>query len=216
MEDREVMKQYYRKRAARLIEKMEKKGFKAFFAATGEEAKEKVLSLIPEGGSVILTGSQTLEQLGVKSYIRESGKFEVIDPYEPGISPAESLGRRRAGLTADVMVSSSNAVTEDGALVNIDGMGNRVAGMIFGPTKVVLAVSMNKVQPDVDTAFKRVRDVAAPMNNMRLELANPCTETGFCADCKNKSRICNYFSVIERSFIPERIQVVLIGRELGY
>ena len=216
MDDREIKIWYDAKRAETLIKKLEKRGFGAKYAATTEEAKEAVLSQIPEGASVVFTGSQTLEQIGVKPYIRESGRYNLLDPYEPGIEPAESLARRRQGMTADVMLSSTNALTEDGILVNLDGMGNRVAGMIFGPAKVILAVGMNKVTPDVHTAYKRIRTVAAPMNNKRIGLPNPCTETGFCADCANASRICNYFTRIERSFIKERINLVLIGQDLGY
>lgn len=216
MEDREVLKWFNETRAEKLVENLEKRGFKARYAATAAEAKEAVLSLIPEGSSVIFTGSQTLEQIGVKPHLRDSDKYELLDPYEPGIDKAEGTARRKRGLTADVMVSSTNALTEDGVLVNVDGVGNRVAGMIFGPSKVILALGMNKVAPDVHQAWKRMRSIAAPMNNKRLELPNPCTKTGFCQDCATPSRICNYFTVIERSFIPDRIHIVLIGEDLGY
>jgi hypothetical protein len=114
------------------------------------------------------------------------------------------------------MVSSTNAVTEDGVLVNIDGMGNRVAGMIFGPEKVLLAIGLNKVEKDIPSAMSRARRVAAPMNNKRLGLPNPCVETGMCQDCASPRRICNYFTIMERSFIPERVHVILIGQDLGY
>jgi len=216
MEDQAVKNWYNEKQAEGLIKKLEKKGFKAQYAATADQARAAVLALIPEGATVALTGSQTLEQIGVKPYLRQSGKYQIIDPYEPGISQAEGMARRKRGLTAQVMVSSTNALTRDGALVNLDGMGNRVAGMIFGPDKVILAVSMNKVVHDLDEAWARIRQRAAPMNNQRLGLPNPCAETGFCADCANKTRICNYFTVIERSYIPERIHIVLIGEDLGY
>ncbi len=216
MEDREVQKWFNETRAEKLIQNLEKRGFKAQYTATAAEAKEAVLSLIPEGSSVIFTGSQTLEQIGVKPHLRGSDKYELIDPYEPGIDKPEGVARRKRGLTADVMVSSTNALTEDGVLINVDGVGNRVAGMIFGPSKVILGISMNKVAPDVHQAWKRMRSIAAPMNNKRLELPNPCTKTGFCEDCATPSRICNYFTVIERSFIPDRIHIVLIGDDLGY
>jgi hypothetical protein len=216
MEDREVQKWFNETRAEKLVQNLEKRGFKAQYAATAAEAKDAVLALIPEGSSVIFTGSQTLEQIGVKPHFRGNDKYELIDPYEPGIDKAEGLARRRKGMTADVMISSTNALTEDGILVNLDGMGNRVAGMIFGPGKVVLAISMNKVAQDVHQAWKRIRSIAAPMNSKRLELPNPCTKTGFCEDCATPSRICNYFTVIERSFFPDRIHIVLIGEDRGY
>ena len=216
MEDQQVVETYFEKRAAALIKNLEKKGFTASYAKDADEARAQVLDRVPEGSTVVLTGSQTLEQIGVKPYLRDSGKFNILDPYAPGLDPAQGLEIRRQGMTADVLVSSSNAITEDGALVNVDGMGNRVAGMIFGPTKVVLAVGMNKVTVDVPEAFERLSSIAAPMNNLRLEMPNPCVETGFCQDCKGKTRICNYYSIIERSFIPERIHIVLIGQDLGY
>ena len=216
MDDQQVVRWFDDQRAEKIVKSLVKRGFGAHYAKTAEEAKEIVLSMIPEGATVIFNGSQTLEQIGVKPYIRDSGKYDLLDPYEPGIDPAEGLARRRKGMSAQVMISSTNAITEDGVLVNVDGMGNRVAGMIFGPEKVILAIGMNKVEKDVHAAWRRMRDIAAPMNNKRLELNNPCTETGFCQDCKSPSRICNYFTVIERCFIKERIQVVLIGRNLGY
>lgn len=216
MNDNEIKEWYVEKHAEKLIPKLEKRGFKAMFASTAAEAKEKVLSLIPEGSSVAFTGSQTLEQIGVKPYLRESGKYDLIDPYEPGIDPAEGLARRKKGLTANVLVSSTNAVTEDGVLLNLDGMGNRVAGMIFGPDKVVLAIGMNKVAKDIHSAWDRVRNIAAPLNAKRLAMPNPCTETGYCHDCANSTRICNYFVKIERSFFPDRIHIVLIGEDSGY
>lgn len=141
---------------------------------------------------------------------------EVIDPYKPGLSPEEGLKVRRRGLTADVMIASSNAITLDGKLVNLDGMGNRVASMAFGPEKVILVVGMNKVMPDLDTAMARVKHYAAPVNATRLGLKNPCVETGLCADCKSPQRICNVWSIIEGHMIKGRIHVKLVGENFGY
>jgi len=216
MEDREIKDWFYRKRAEALIARLEKRRFQARYVSTGDEARETVLSLIPEGAVVALTGSQTLEQIGVKPYLRGSDKYRVLDPFEPGIDQDEGMARRKRGLTADVMVSSANALTENGILVNVDGRGNRVAGMIFGPDKVILAVGMNKVVRDVPAAMERLRQVAGPMNNRRYGLPNPCTETGYCADCAGPARICNYYTIIEYSMFPDRIHIVLIGQDLGY
>ena len=216
MEDREIKSWYYETRAQSLIRNLEKRKLNGQYAGTSEEGREAVLALIPEGASVILTGTQTLEQIGVKPYLRESGKYQIIDPYEAGIDRDEGIRRRKQGLTADVMVSGTNAITEDGILVNVDGMGNRVAGMIFGPGKVVLAVGMNKVVDDLDAAMQRLHKVACPVNNKRLGLPNPCTETGFCADCSSPTRICNQYTLIKGSPDPDRIHLVLIGEDLGY
>lgn len=217
MDDQQVLRWFHAERAEKLVRKMEKRGFSAQYAETGESARKAVLSLIPEGATVALAGSQTLEQIGVKPYLRENrDKYKLIDPYEPGIDRQEGLARRKQGMIADVMVAGTNAVTEDGVLLNIDGIGNRVAGMMFGPDKVILAIGMNKVAGNLHDAWHRARQIAAPMNNKRYELANPCTETGFCQDCKSPTRICNFFTRIERSMIPDRILVVLIGETLGY
>ena len=216
MDDQEIRYWYYEKRAEKLIKNLERKRHKAEYVPTGEKAKEAVLSLIPEGATVILTGSQTLEQIGVKPHLRASEKYHLIDPYEPGIDMAEGIARRKRGLTADVMVSSTNAVTEGGVLVNVDGQGNRVAGMIFGPDKVILAISMNKVVEDIPSAMDLMKRVARPMNNKRYGLPNPCNETGFCQDCASETRICNFFTIIEHSLIKDRTHIILIGEEFGY
>jgi len=141
---------------------------------------------------------------------------QVINPYQPGCSPEESLGLRRKGMTADVMIASSNAVTLDGRLVNLDGMGNRVAAMTFGPKKVISVVRMNKVVPDLESAMARVKHYGGPVNTMRLGLNNPCAETELCTDCSSAQRICNMWSIIEGHRIKDRIHVKLAGENLGY
>jgi hypothetical protein len=217
MDDREIKNWYYEKRAEALVKNLQKRRFNARYTATAEEGRDAVLGLIPDDACVILTGSQTLEQIGVKPYLRANkGKYNLLDPYEPGITPAEGIARRKRGLTADVMVSSTNALTDDGVLVNVDGMGNRVAAMVFGPEKVILAVGMNKVVEDVPAAMERLRRVARPLNNKRYGLPNPCNETGFCVDCRSATRICNYFTLTEHSMNPDRLHIVLIGQDLGY
>ena len=143
-------------------------------------------------------------------------EVKLIDPYQPELKPEEGLELRRQGLTADVMIASSNAITLDGKLVNLDGMGNRVAAMAFGPKKVILLVGMNKVVPDLESAMTRVKHYAAPINNIRLAYKNPCTETGLCNDCSTPQRICNLWSIIEGHMIQNRIHVKLIGENLGY
>ena len=216
MDDREIKESYLEKRAAKVVKNLRKNGFKAKYLATAGEAKDTFLSLIPEGVTVAIAGGQTLEQIGVRPYLLQSGKFHIINPGEPGIDAKEALARRKKTLTADVMVCGTNAVTENGLLVNVDGWGQRVAGMIFGPDKVIIGAGMNKVVEDIPDAWQRLRRIARPMNNIRYGSKNPCTDTGFCADCNNKTRICNYFTIMERSFILDRIHVILIGEDLGY
>jgi hypothetical protein len=158
----------------------------------------------------------TAGELGLWESIAELPEVKLIDPYSPGILPEEVLALRRQGMTADYMITSSNAITLDGKLVNLDGMGNRVAAMTFGPNKVILLVGMNKVTPDLESAMARVKHYAAPVNNIRLGLKNPCLETGLCSDCKSPNRICNMWSIIEGHMIEKRIHVKLIGEFLGY
>jgi len=119
-------------------------------------------------------------------------------------------------LTADYLITSTNAITLDGQLVNLDGQGNRVAAMCFGPKKVILVVGLNKVAPDLETAMARVKHHAAPINAIRLRRATPCVETGLCSDCQSPERICNMWSIIEGHLVANRIHVKLVGEDLGY
>ena len=155
-------------------------------------------------------------EIGLWEAVKALPGVTVIDPYLPELSPEEGLEQRRKGLSADIMISSTNAITLNGILVNLDGMGNRVAAMSFGPKKVILVVGMNKVVPDLDTAFKRVKHHAAPLNNIRYGLPNPCVETGICSDCRTPTRICNMWSIIEGQMIKDRIHVKLVGEPMGY
>jgi hypothetical protein len=154
--------------------------------------------------------------MGLWESIAALPEVGLIDPYRPELSPEEGMELRRRGLTADVMIASTNAITLDGRLVNLDGMGNRVAAMAFGPKKVILVVGMNKVAPDLESAVARVKHYAAPVNNIRYGLKNPCVETGLCSDCKTPQRICNMWSIVEGHMIKDRIHVKLVGENLGY
>ena len=120
------------------------------------------------------------------------------------------------GFDADIMITSTNAITLDGKLVNLDGLGNRVAAMIFGPQKVILVVGMNKVVPDLESAMARVKHYSAPVNAVRMNIKTPCAESGICSDCKTPARFCNIWSIIEGQRIKGRIHVKLVGEDLGY
>ena len=199
-----------------IIKHLEKRRMEGSYAPTSAQAKEEIVAMIPKKGTVYRCGSMTTVGMGLWEDIGKLPGVELIDPFAPGLSPEEAMERRWKGLTADVMITSSNAITMDGTLVNLDGMGNRVAAMTFGPKKVILVVGMNKVAPDLDSAMARVKDYAAPVNAMRLNLNNPCVETGLCADCKSPQRICNMWSIIEGHMIKGRIHVKLVGENLGY
>ncbi len=172
--------------------------------------------MIPKGASVYRCGSMNTTAMGLWEKIAERTGLKIVDPYRPGLLPEQASELRRQGLLADVMIASSNAITLDGRLVNLDATGNRVAAMMFGPKKVILVVGMNKVAPDLESAMARVKHFAAPVNVMRIGLKNPCAKTGTCGDCKSPQRICNMWSIIEGHTTKGRIHVKLVGENLGY
>jgi hypothetical protein len=202
--------------AKEIIKHLEKRRMEGSYSATADQAREEVLSMIPKGATVFRCGSMTAAGMGLWEGISKLPGVEFIDPYQSRLSSEEGLELRRRGMTADMMIASSNAITLDGKLVNLDGMGNRVAAMTFGPRKVILIVGMNKVAPDLDTAIARVKHYAAPVNAIRLGVPTPCVETGLCADCRSPQRICNMWSIIEGHMIKGRIHVKLVGENLGY
>lgn len=217
MNDSEISAWHLECKAGHLVRKMEKRGFNACYVPTAGEAKKVILGLAPETGVIGLLGSQTMNQLGVYAHFRESGR-ELVDhaTQTKGMSVEEADDYRRRIFTAEAMLASVNAVDEDGRLYNIDGFGNRAAAMIYGPKKVILGIGMNKVSGGRDETWARARNTAAPMNNKRLNLPNPCVKSGRCHDCQLETSICNYFSIIDRSRPAGRINVVLIGEDLGY
>lgn len=199
-----------------IIAWLEKRRMAGSYAADAAQARQQILDMIPKEGSVLRGGSCSTVEMGLWEKIEAMEGVQVFNPYKPGLAPEESIGIRRQGLIADVMVASSNAITLDGRLVNLDGMGNRVAAMAFGPKKVILVVGMNKVAPDLESAKARVKNYAAPVNAMRLNLDTPCNKNGLCADCRAPKRICNFWSIIEGSMVPNRMHVILVGENLGY
>ena len=202
--------------AAHIIKHLEKRHLEGSYAATSAQAVDEILAMIPSGATVYRSGSMTTTVMGLWEKLAEVPGVTVLNPYLPGLPPEEGMDMRRRGLTADVMITSSNAITLDGKLVNLDGMGNRVSAMAFGPKKVILVVGMNKVVPDLEAAMARVKHYAAPVNAIRLGTQTPCVETGLCADCRSPQRICNIWSVIEGQMVKGRIHVKLVGEELGY
>ena len=187
------------------------------FCETSAQAVEEICRMIPAGSLVGLGGSETIMESGLIDALRRMD-IRLLDRYKEGVSKEEVDDMRRQGLLADVFICSSNAVTADGRLVNIDGTGNRVAAMIFGPKKVIVIAGMNKVAPDLEAAIARVRNTAAPANSLRVGVETPCSKTGFCQDphCHPPQRICCQLVVTEASMTPGRITVVLVGETLGY
>jgi L-lactate utilization protein LutB len=208
-EDEQMEEKLARTQAA-----LEKHGIKTTIVSTPEEAKAYILEQVEAGQSVGIGGSVTIDQLGVEQDLLAKG-CEVRWHWRAK-SPAEAAQLRHGQLSADVFLASSNAVTEDGKLVNIDGTGNRVGAMVFGPKKVILVCGQNKIVPDVTAALDRVHNVAAPPNGKRLNTGTPCAITGSCNDCDSPGRMCAVTVIIERKPKTTDLQVVLVRSDLGY
>jgi hypothetical protein len=202
--------------AREIIQNLEKRRMSGSYAPSAAQAAEEIIAMIPESATVYRGGSMTTVALGLWEKLSKMPGIRVLDPYKPGLAPEDAFKVRLEGMAADVMIASSNAITLDGKLVNLDATGNRIAAMSFGPKKVLLVVGMNKVAPDLESAMARVKHYSAPVNTIRLGFANPCKEKGLCFDCKTAQRICNMWSIIEGHMIQDRIHVKLIGENLGY
>jgi L-lactate utilization protein LutB len=157
----------------------------------------------------------TVKEIGLLDALREGG-FELCDQYEEGISKEENYSRRRRGAAAEVFVTGTNAIAKEGALVNIDGFGNRVAALTYGPENVIVVVGRNKICDDIHKALDRVQNYVAPMNAKRFGVDTPCVKTGKCEDCSSPQRICNIYSIIKRQSAPGRFHVILVDEDLGF
>ncbi|MFP3950858.1 MAG: lactate utilization protein [Candidatus Bathyarchaeia archaeon] len=209
---------YLEKKIQKTLDSLRKKGFEVFPADSGGEAVKQILQLIPDGSLVGLGGSVTLRELNLPEILREQA-YKVADHWKArseGASTEEVMEIRRKHINSDVFITSSNAVTVNGELVNIDGGGQRVASMIFGPKRVFVVVGINKLTRDLDEAIWRVKNVAAPMNAKRLNKHTPCTISGVCEDCDSDERICRAMTILNRKPSTTPVTVILVKEELGY
>ena len=207
-------KQYYEKRGQTLVKNLKARQFEAYYCDNAQEALAKALELIPQGASVGWGGCMSAEQIGLVDAMRH-GDYKAIDR-DTASSPEERVELMRQCLLTDVFLTGANAISMDGQMVNIDGMGNRVSAIVFGPKSVIVIAGMNKVVDTVEDAVVRARTVAAPINKQRFPTQTPCMVTGNCADCKSENSICNQF-LITRSCRPAgRIKFILVGEELGF
>jgi hypothetical protein len=205
---------YGEMQAQRTVQALKKNNFDAQYFPKATDALEALWKSIPEGATVGVAGSMTLDQIGFYDAIQKR-PVKLLNPFAKGLSPEEGGKIRRAIFSADVFVGSSNAVTEDGKLYNIDATGNRVAAMIFGPKRVVLLCGVNKIVKDVHEAHKKVKEWVAPMNVKKLGRKAPCVQTGQCADCASPERICNAYVTLVKKPRQTDFSVFLIGEELG-
>jgi L-lactate utilization protein LutB len=205
---------FQEKQVERTINALKKNNFEAVFVPDSKSACQEVMKQIPDGMTVGVGGSVTLTQIGL---LDDLGKrnIQLVWPMRQGKTPDEIFNLIRKSFSADVFLSGTNAVTEDGKLFNVDATGNRVGAMFIGPKKTVIVCGVNKIVKDVETAEKRVKEWTAPQNAKRLGRKTPCAETGVCADCKSPDRICNIYVTLAKK--PSRIDVVviLVGEQLG-
>lgn len=210
---------YWKARLTELKETLTENNFEVFVAQNTDEAKSIVLEkIIPEIApkSVSWGGSLTFVATGLYDILKNNNDLSVLDTYDKTLSPEESLERRRQSLLVDLFITGSNAVTESGQLVNLDMFGNRVGALTFGPKNVIILVGRNKIVPDLDEAMFRIKNYAAPVNTMRLDKKTPCAKTSFCEDCKSPDRICNTWTITEKSFPKKRVRIILINKDLGF
>ena len=198
----------------KLVRNLQRRHFGAYYCKTAGEAVSKVLELIPEGASVTWGGSVTIRDMGLTRALHERGDLQVMDR-DLLTDRAEIQKLYRQAFSADFFLSSANAISEDGVIVNIDGNGNRVAAITFGPQHVIFVVGINKVCQDVDAALKRARSTASPINAARFDINTPCHVDGICHNCNSESCICNYIHFLRNS-PGGKHQVVIVGEDLGY
>ena len=199
------------KLAEKIIAGLASRNMSGYYVDSQEEALAKALELIPEGSSVTKGGSMSVLEIGLDKALRE-GNYSYCDRD----AAADKRAAELFAYNADVYLGSTNAITEDGVLINIDGNSNRVSAYAYGPKKLVLIVGMNKVAADVDAAMKRARNEAATINVQRFGLNTPCSKTGACIDCKSPDTICCQFLITRFSRHKDRIHVILVNDNLGF
>ena len=206
---------YMNKQVEKVITSLEKHNMKGFFVNTEEELLQTLKGLIQENSVVGVGDSVTLEETGVLDFLRE-GNYNFLDKYKVGITSEEKKQIYIQNFSTDTFLCSTNALTEEGELYNIDGNGSRVAPMIYGPKQVIIVAGINKLVRNLEEAERRVRNYAAPLDAKRLNKDTPCTKLGHCVDCKSPNRICNDFVTITGQFVKDRIKVIIVGKSLGY
>ena len=199
----------------RTIEALKKNNMNGYYAKNRDEVIKLIEDIVAEGSKVAVGGSETLSELGVLEYLR-SGRYDFLDRYKAGLTPEEVTNIFKQSFLADAYLSGCNAITENGELYNVDGNGNRVAAMLYGPDKVIVICGVNKIVKDVDEAIKRNRAISAPMNAKRLNRKTPCAKVGYCMDCNSPERICNEYTLIKKQRLPERMHVIFLNENLGY
>ena len=207
------------KQIERTLESLRKNHMEAVYLPSHRELPQFLSEFINQGDSVSFGGSQTLYQSGIIDYLNgleAEGFIRFLNRDRDGITREEQIEIYRQAFSCDVYFSSSNAVTEDGYLYNVDGNGNRVAAITFGPKSVIIVVGYNKIVKNLQEAVERVKQIAAPKNAVRLKLDTPCAKAGHCVNCQAENKICRDFTVHGKQMVKNRIKVVILGEEYGY
>ena len=209
-----IKKEYYQKLANTILKGFQKRFIEGYYCDTLEEAKSLALSLVPNGSSASFGGSVTLNETGVLEALRAREDITLYDR-DTANGPDEVKQIMHDALSCDYYFMSSNAITTDGELINIDGNGNRVAALIYGPENVIILAGMNKIVKTIEEGISRTRNVASPQNCIRLNKSTPCSINGICGNCLADT-ICDQIVITRASRVPNRIKVILIGEELGF
>lgn len=209
------LKQIVDKQVERTIAALKKNKMSAVYIESKDKVIDAVKAYMQEGETVGIGGSMTLFETGVIDYLR-SGRFNFLDRYAPGLTNDEMQEIYRKSFFADTYITSTNAITEDGELYCVDGNGNRVAAMIYGPKSVIVIAGINKIVKDYEAAVDRVRRIAAPANATRLSCKTPCVHVGICQDCRSDDRICCSYTVFRQQRHKDRIKCIIVGEDLGY
>ena len=202
------------KLAQKMLKSLERRNYEAYYCPTAAEAVDKVSALIPDGSSVTWGGSMTIRDMGLTAKLHERDLKTMDRDLAADRDEAQRIYRE--AFSADYYLTSANAISEDGVIVTIDGNGNRVAAITFGPKRVILVIGLNKVAQDVSAAVARARSTASPINAARFDIKTPCQMDGTCHNCNSPESICNYISIMRNSHPAKRHIVVLVGEDLGY
>jgi L-lactate utilization protein LutB len=208
------VKESYKIKSATIIKQLQKRNMEGYYCETKEQAKELLMSLIKKEDVVSWGGTMTIDEIGVKDELKNND-IKVIDR-DTAKTPEERMKMMKNALVADVFLTSTNAITMDGELVNIDGLGNRLAAFCYGPDSVIVVAGMNKVVRDVESGMKKVRTDACVPNAIRYNLKTPCAVTGICVECTMSETICSQILVTRYSKIKNRFKVILVGENLGF
>jgi L-lactate utilization protein LutC len=210
-----VFEKYYEMNANTVIKALEKRNMYACYAKNKEDALQKAMSLIEEGKSISWGGSESVKEIGLINELYKRDKNKLLDRSKAG-NPEEANQIMHEAFFADYYLMSSNAVTLDGELVNIDGNANRLAALLYGPKNIIMIVGMNKIVKNVDEGLSRIRNYTAPLNAIRLGCDTPCGKVGHCCDCTAQASMCCQIVTTRFSRVKDRIKIILVGEELGY